>query len=515
MRFPLALKVSIWLLLNLALLGVLAAGFLVSQGGFNWSALVEGPPGRRLQVLADATAGDLRGLPPARRNEILAEFAESRGVTAAIIGASGQILTGTLADIPAEITGMIRPRPNQTGPAVRPRPLAQPDPNREGPPDVAPEDGPPNAGPPGEDRQAHQVRRQRLLIREGDPAVYWLAARIDRPDRSPALMVLRVPSFGVLLKLLDLAPWLWTGAAAVGVSLLFWLPFVRGLTRDLGRLNRATEAIADGRFETRVAENRRDEVGALGGSVNRMAGRLDRLVTGQKRFLGDIAHELGSPLGRMQVSVSILEQRADPALHNAINDVREEVEHMSALVGELLAFTQAGLRPRDAALTQVTLAPLVARVLAREAADDAVTVQLPESLAVRADADLLARAIGNLVRNALRHAGRNSQITLRAETERGVSMPASTVRNTTTSAGSATCVALIVEDEGPGVPPEALARLGEPLYRPEAARTRETGGAGLGLAIVKSCVEACGGSVHFENRTPKGFRVTLRLPAAE
>jgi two-component system sensor histidine kinase CpxA len=75
-------------------------------------------------------------------------------------------------------------------------------------------------------------------------------------------------------------------------------------------------------------------------------------------------------------------------------------------------------------------------------------------------------------------------------------------------------VSVTVEDDGPGVPPEALARLGEPFYRPETARTRETGGAGLGLAIVRSSITACGGEVHFSNRLPRGFRVELRLAAA-
>ena len=476
MRFPLALKVSGWLLLNLALLVALAAGFLVAQGGLDWNALVEGPPGRRVQNLAEALVGEWRMLPPGDQDEALSRFAGDHGVSAVLVGANGQIIGGSLPDIPPALGSMIRPK----GPP--PRLQRPPRPN-------GPEDEPPPEA-------AMQPRQQRLLIRAGDPSTFWIAVRVGGPERHPSVLVMQIPTFGALLQLLDLAPWLWAGVTAVGVSLLFWLPFVRSLTRDLGRLDRATEAIADGRFDTRVAESRRDELGALGGSVNRMAGRLDRLVTGQKRFLGDIAHELGSPIGRMQVSVSILEQRAGPELQNAIADVREEIDQMSALVGELLAFTKAGLRPRDAALATVMLAPLATRVLAREAADDTVQVSIPETLAVQADADLLARALGNLIRNSLRHAGRSAAIALRAETD-------------------ADAMLIIVEDEGPGVPSEALARLGEPLFRPEAARTRETGGAGLGLAIVKSCIEACGGTVRFENRTPVGFRVILRLPGAE
>ena len=66
-------------------------------------------------------------------------------------------------------------------------------------------------------------------------------------------------------------------------------------------------------------------------------------------------------------------------------------------------------------------------------------------------------------------------------------------------------------DRGPGVPPEAIGRLFDPFFRPEDARTRETGGTGLGLAIVKSCVEACGGSVSVRNRVPSGLELTFRL----
>ena len=391
-------------------------------------------------------------------------------------GGGADIITGNRAALPDEIRrSFIHPPrlPEAFGPDEDP--------------------GPPEEAPPAR----NTTRPDRLLVHAGNPPSFWLAVRVKPPEplRPGMTVVLRVPTLGGLLRLLDLAPWLWIGAGAVVISLLFWLPFVRGLTRDLGRLTRATEAIADGRFDTQVAEKRRDELGALGSSVNRMAGRLDRLVSGQKRFLGDIAHELGSPLGRMQVSVSILEQRAGPELQNAITDVREEVEHMSALVGELLAFTKAGMRAREASLAPVSLAPLVSRVINREAADDAVRVTIPENLCVQADADLLSRAIGNLIRNALRHAGRAAAITLRTETAGDV-------------------VLIIVEDEGPGVPPESLARLGEPLFRPEAARSRETGGAGLGLAIVKSCLEACGGGVRFENREPHGFRTILRLASA-
>ena len=224
--------------------------------------------------------------------------------------------------------------------------------------------------------------------------------------------------------------------------------------------------------------------------------RSESNATGQKRFIGDIAHELGSPLARMQFATSILEERAGKDLAPAVADVREEVQHMSELVSELLAFTRAGLRPREVKLAEVTLAPLVAKVLDREDAIGKVIVHLPADLRVLADEPLLSRALGNLVRNAVRYAGDAGEIQLEAVTAVGDS------------------VTLTVSDGGPGVPPEALARLGEPFYRPESARTRETGGVGLGLAIVRSAVEACGGTLRFSNRVPNGFQAEITLRSA-
>jgi two-component system sensor histidine kinase CpxA len=279
------------------------------------------------------------------------------------------------------------------------------------------------------------------------------------------------------------------------LSVLFWLPLVRGITRSLGQLTRATEQIAEGKFETRVTANRRDEIGKLGESVNRMATRLDAHMNGQKRFLGDVAHELCSPLARLQMATGILADQADPKIQETVADVREEVQQMSTLVNELLAFTKAGLRSRDVVCQPLDLAPLARDVIARDGATERVTLHVADHLRVLAESDLLSRALGNLVRNAVRYAGDAGPILVTASADAGR-------------------VVIVVEDNGPGVPAGDLDRLGEPFFRPELARTRETGGVGLGLAIVRNSITACGGEVRFANRTPRGFRAEIRLPAA-
>jgi two-component system sensor histidine kinase CpxA len=346
-------------------------------------------------------------------------------------------------------------------------------------------------------------RERSFIVHTKSPAAYWVGLRVpfaavDRGGRTfpvPALMVARVGSLWGLLRLLDLQSWLLAATAVLVLSILFWWPLMHGITRSLRQLTSATERIADGRFDTRVPDARRDEIGKLGESVNRMAARLDAHMTGQKKFLGDVAHELCSPLARLQMATGILADSAPQNLQETVADVREEVQQMSALVNELLLFTKAGMQPRDVVLHDLELAPLVENILARENATARVKTELAAGLHVRADADLLGRALGNLVRNALRYAGEAGSITVNAKRD-------------------GARVLLAVEDEGPGVSPEALDRLGEPFFRPEAARTRELGGVGLGLSIVRGSIAACGGEVRFANREPHGFRAEVRLAAA-
>ena len=111
-----------------------------------------------------------------------------------------------------------------------------------------------------------------------------------------------------------------------------------------------------------------------------------------------------------------------------------------------------------------------------------------------ANEGLLLRAIANVLRNAIRYAGEAGPITVSAERD-----------------GSQ--VAITIADRGPGLPDEELEQVFTPFYRPDTARTRETGGSGLGLAIVRTCVEACGGTVTCRNGRP-GLEVVMRLGAA-
>jgi two-component system sensor histidine kinase CpxA len=292
----------------------------------------------------------------------------------------------------------------------------------------------------------------------------------------------------------DVRPWITSGLAAFALSALLWITLARGISRSIVRITHATQKIAEGRFETRVQEGRRDELGDLGHAVNQMAERLAGLVAGQKRFLGDVAHELCSPLAKLRVSLGILDQRAGEEHKTYLASAENEAAHIAGLVNELLYFSKASLTAPAASLRSVRVREAVDRAVHREVTDGVqVNVEVPGDLAVKADVDLLTRALSNLLRNSVRYAGKAGPITVSAQREQDE-------------------VRIAVADRGPGVPAPDLQRIFDPFYRVDASRDRETGGVGLGLAIVKTCVESCGGRVTCRNIEPTGLSVAIRLP---
>jgi two-component system sensor histidine kinase CpxA len=466
MRAPLYLKILGWFLLNLLLLGAGALVFLRAQFHLDLETLLAGQAGAQVEAVGKLIAAELSGKTPPQWDAVLARYDAAYGVQFSIHRPDGQPLAGARGPLPREIGENLQPPPRER-----------------------PGEGPPPPAPRG---------RGKALVHTRDPEAYWAFSPIPIPAPRPgappheALLVIRAGSLGAGGLFFDARPWLLAGAAAIALSALFWLPFVRGITRALARMTDATRQIADGNFSITLERRSRDELGSLAESINRMAARLEGFVSGQKRFLGDIAHELCAPLARMQLALGILETRTPNEA--AVADVREEADHMGALVSELLAFSKASLAP-VIHRAPVQIRPLVERVIQREAvAGRVVDLRIAGDAVALADEHLLERALANLVRNAIRHSTGAIELDARLD--------------------GAGVLLLTVADSGPGVPEETLQRIFEPFYRIDPSRSRDTGGVGLGLAIVKTCVEACGGRISCRNRTQGGLEVSIRLDAA-
>ena len=487
LRFPLYAKILLWFFLNLLLLGAVLYGFFRFQLRAGLDSLLAGQIASRMEVVTRVIEDELRETPRPGWDAVIERFSNAyEGVEFFVVRPNGTVVAGGPVEIPVEVRSRIPGFRGQIAPPA-PEPLANAWRQRA---QLALE-----LHPELRQRRAHP----KFMVRTENPVRYWVGIRlaVGKRNLSPLepealLAVSNTLSGGGLF--FDFGPWATVGFGALALSLLFWLPLVRSITRSLSQITRATEQVAEGNFDIRVDTARRDELGRLGQAINVMAGRLAGFVSGQKRFLGDAAHELCSPLARIEVALSILETRADVALQPRIADVREEAQEMASLVNEILAFSKASLRGNSTQREPVALAELVRRVAAREApGQERVQVEIAEELHVLAAPGLLTRAVANLIRNAMRYAGDAGPIAVSAQPQQGSQ------------------VLLTVADCGPGIPEEALSQIFDPFFRLDSSRSRDTGGFGLGLAIVKTCIEACGGSVVARNRQPSGLQVEITL----
>jgi two-component system sensor histidine kinase CpxA len=490
-------KVALLAVANLLLLAAVLFVFFRSQFQSGTQSLLLGPVQDRIMAIANRFSVELSGAPEAAVDSILASYRQRYQADFFLTAPGGEVLAGPEVEPPPEVLQHIR-RPPGRPPGNPPPPPPPKDgrPPRKGEPPKEPRKGPPpkREGPRGPAEPA-------FFVITHNPTVYWAGARIpvnlpNLPPGVPAILLIR--SYTIFNNQLFLDLRLWTGMVlgVIAVSVACWLPFIRGLTRAIAQMDRATAHIAEGRFDTQVAVNRGDELGDLGAQINRLAARLDSFVKNQKRFLGDIAHELCAPIARVQFALGILEQKAADEQRPHVATLYEEVQEMSGLVNELLSFSKAGLNAETVPLTAVDVAGAVDRAAAREAFSGAtIKTEIPAGLAVMANESFLLRALSNILRNAVRYAGGSGPITASAQR-------------------TGDTVEIRVADSGPGLPESELEQIFAPFYRPETARTRQTGGAGLGLAIVKTCVEASGGTVAARNRQPNGLEIIIRLNVA-
>jgi len=478
-RVSLFTKTLLWFFLNLIVLVAVLLAVFNLQFRFSPDSPLVGRSGNRLEFVAGLISDEIRGVSREVRTAVLARYSTSYKVQFRLYDDRGQVLAGDATVLPDDVLRRIVLR--RTGRGEAPPPL---------PPPPPPEAG----GPPPRPRLEPS-----FMLRTSNPTRYWAGVRLlvfEPSGREPvrATLVAESDSISGHGLFFDPRPWLVVVGVVVALSILLWLPFVRSLTVSIRQMTAAAEHIADERFDTRVDERRSDELGRLGAAVNQLAARLEQFVGGQKRFLGDVSHELNSPLARLQVALDILEQRVEPDARGYVADAQEDVRLMAELIAQLLAFAKAGLKTGAVTLARVPLRPLVAQAIAREAPDADVVIRMDDEIAVRGDPELLARAVANVVRNAARYAA-GTGVAIAAERRRGR-------------------VSLTIGDGGPGVPPEALDRLFDPFFRVEADRDRATGGSGLGLAIVKASVEACGGTVGARNLDPHGLAITIELQTA-
>ena len=221
------------------------------------------------------------------------------------------------------------------------------------------------------------------------------------------------------------------------------------------------------------------------------------------KLAAKVAHELNNPLDAVLRFVSLAQRKAKTGdyadLDRHLADAQFGLQRMAEILRELM---EIGRETHDALSRpqQLAMPELIARAVraCTPQADQKgihFRVDHPSEASTTVHDLRLLQVMANLLRNAIRYAGESGPITISAVREGAQ-------------------VAITVSDCGPGLPEVELGEVFAPFYRPERARTRETGGAGLGLAIVRTCVEACKGSVVCMNRQPTGLEVVIKLALA-
>lgn len=294
-------------------------------------------------------------------------------------------------------------------------------------------------------------------------------------------------------------------AIALVISSLACYLLARYLTVPIIRLGEAARKLAAGDLKVRispVAGNRWDELGELARDFDLMAERISSLITSQQQLLGNISHELRSPLARLHVALELARRASTPEAEKSLGRIEWEAERLNELIGRLLTFTRL-----EGGWEEVKKEPIDLQGLFQDIVDDADFEARSRNREVRLTAsapcqvlgikELVRSAVENVVRNAVRYTreGTAVEITLRADY---LSSPP---------------LAIIgVRDYGPGVPATALASLFRPFYRVAGARERQTGGTGLGLAISERALRLHGGTIKAANAPDEGFVIEITIP---
>lgn len=269
-------------------------------------------------------------------------------------------------------------------------------------------------------------------------------------------------------------------------------PVVRRLTRRLENLQRGVEQFGAGDLGYRVHDEGRDEVAKLAASFNRSAEQIETLLRSHQSLLANASHELRSPLARLKMAFSMLEEASATQRERLQREINTNIAELDALVEEVLLASRLEAGGQTPVLEAVDMLGLAVEEAARSGAGLGSEVP-PAQCRLLGEERLLRRALRNLLENARRYGG-GAEVLL--ELRRHGEL-----------------LELRVNDRGPGVPPEMRERIFEPFFR-LPGHAEQAGGVGLGLSLVKQIAERHQGSVRCEAREGGGSCFVLSLPSA-
>ncbi|MBB1296436.1 ATP-binding protein [Pseudoalteromonas sp. SR41-7] len=284
---------------------------------------------------------------------------------------------------------------------------------------------------------------------------------------------------------------------AIVASLILSFVFSRNLIAPINSLKKAAIKLSAGNLSARadIPVNRKDELGILGRDFNSMANQLELLISSQKRLLADISHELRSPLTRLKMATGLAQMQANDASQSYLLRIEKEANQLDKMIADVLQVSRLEAKSQALSLQKQSLQIIVDHVINDaqfEAKQNNKQLNIVGAVEVNINCDetLIASALENLLRNAIKYANNTISITLK----------------------HTDAIYIEICDDGSGVPDDQLSKLCEPFFRQSDARDRVSGGTGLGLAIAKNAITAHGGSLVLSNKELGGLCANITLP---
>ncbi|EJL05848.1 ATP-binding protein [Pseudomonas chlororaphis] len=331
------------------------------------------------------------------------------------------------------------------------------------------------------ERERQLLAENKLVVR-GDFSEF-----IANLDGGPQLLSIRLP---------EEPKWLYIWAYAfLGASLALVLYFwVRPHWRDLELIRLAAQRFGNNDLGSRIRLSRRSNVRDLAQHFNQMASRIEGLIANQRELTNAVSHELRTPIARLSFELDQLKQSDPQQNRELIADMYADLGELEEMVSELLTYASlehgATVINRETIQARNWLDSVVGSVaLEAEAAGVQMAIRACEVEYISIEPRFMARAVINLLRNAIRYAERRVEVSL-VQVGQGYEVQ--------------------VNDDGPGVPVAGRAKIFEPFSRLDASRDRRTGGFGLGLALVRRVSQSHGGQVEVTDSQWGGasFRMT-------
>ncbi|MFC0274821.1 ATP-binding protein [Metabacillus herbersteinensis] len=289
------------------------------------------------------------------------------------------------------------------------------------------------------------------------------------------------------------------GSLLIAVGFTFFIS--RKLSSPLLRMELATREIANGKLQTKLLHNSKDEIGNLAKAITELGYELEEYRTNRREFFANISHELRTPISYVKGYAQVLRKKLyqnEEEKNKYLDIINDESTRLTSLIDDLFELAKIEEGKLDLKVELIDIPEIVLASVDKvnlKAKEKSITIKVDILYNVpmlRTDGRRLEQVLINLIENSIRYSPESGLITIKVTTRKKQ-------------------VDIIIVDNGVGIPTEDLPYIFERFYRVEKSRTRAEGGTGLGLAIVKNLVELLNGKIEVESTVGQGTTFIIRL----